>query len=103
MPSGQYCNKTLSGKFAQPYVLICDTYCPGGEMWGSESADAGGQGRIWAAAYPDILLARNELDGFTTMWCHLPQYADRSEREYLSTVMTGNGKPVVLAHRTFCP
>lgn len=37
------------------------------------------------------------------IWCHLPQYADRSEREYPSTVMTGNGKPLVLAHRTFCP
>lgn len=99
----QSCDRTLSGKFVQPYVSICDKYCLGGEMWGSESADAGGQGRIWASAYPDILLARNELDGFTTMWCHLPQYADRSEREYPSTVMTGNGKPLVLAHRTFCP
>ena len=62
----QSCDRTLSGKFVQPYVSICDKYCLGGEMWGSESADAGGQGRIWASAYPDILLARNELGGFTT-------------------------------------
>lgn len=73
----QYCNKTLSGKFAQPYASICDKYCPGGEMWGSESADAGGQGRIWASAYPDVLLAWNELGGFTTHMVSSPTICGR--------------------------
>lgn len=61
----------------QPYVLICGKYCPGDEMWGSESADAGGQGCIWASAYLDVLLARNELGGFTTHMVSSPTICGR--------------------------
>lgn len=44
-----------------------DKYCPGGEMWVTESGDAGGGGDTWASTYLDVLRTLNELGGFSTV------------------------------------
>ena len=38
-----------------------DKYVPGGEMWVTESGDAGGGGNTWASTYLDVLRTLNEL------------------------------------------
>lgn len=44
-----------------------DIYCPGGEMWVTESGDAGGGGDTWASTYLDVFRTLNELGGFSTV------------------------------------
>ena len=44
-----------------------DTYVPGGEMWVTESGDAGGGGDTWASTYLDVLRTLNELGSFCTI------------------------------------
>ncbi|MEE0510760.1 MAG: beta-glucuronidase [Peptococcaceae bacterium] len=50
--------------FAQTYAPMRDQYCPGGEMWVTESGDAGGGGDTWASTYLDVPRTLNELGGF---------------------------------------
>ena len=52
---------------ARVYVPTRDKYCPGGEMWVTESGDAGGGGDTWASTYLDVLRTLNELGGFATI------------------------------------
>ena len=44
-----------------------DQYCPNGEMWVTESGDAGGGGDTWASTYTDVFRTLNELGGFATV------------------------------------
>ncbi len=44
-----------------------DKYCPGGEMWVTESGDAGGGGNTWASTYADVFRTLNELGTFATI------------------------------------
>ncbi len=44
-----------------------DRYVPGGEMWVTESGDAGGGGDTWASTYLDVLRTLNELGSFCTI------------------------------------
>lgn len=52
---------------ARVYVPTRDKYCPGGEMWVTESGDAGGGGDTWASTYLDVFRTLNELGGFSTI------------------------------------
>ncbi|HBA50731.1 MAG TPA: beta-glucuronidase [Lachnospiraceae bacterium] len=54
-------------KFARTYAPMRDKYCPGGEMWVTESGDAGGGGDTWASTYLDVLRTLNELGGFASI------------------------------------
>ena len=42
-------------------------YVPGGEMWVTESGDAGGGGDTWASTYVDVFRTLNELGTFATL------------------------------------
>lgn len=53
--------------FARTYAPMRDKYCPGGEMWVTESGDAGGGGDTWASTYLDVLRTLNELGGFAAI------------------------------------
>ncbi|MCF0135117.1 MAG: beta-glucuronidase [Lachnospiraceae bacterium] len=50
---------------ARTYAPFRDQYCPGGEMWVTESGDAGGGGDTWASTYLDVLRTLNEAGGFS--------------------------------------
>lgn len=50
---------------AKIYAPLRDTYCPGGEMWVTESGDAGGGGDTWASTYLDVIRTLNEAGGFS--------------------------------------
>ncbi len=53
--------------FARTYVPLRDKYCPGAEMWVTESGDAGGGGDTWASTYLDVFRTLNELGSFATL------------------------------------
>ena len=44
-----------------------DKYCPGGEMWVTESGDAGAGGHTWASTYLEVPRTLNELGDFATV------------------------------------
>ena len=52
---------------AKAYVPFRDQYVPGGQMWVTESGDAGGGGNTWASTYLDVLRTLNELGSFATI------------------------------------
>ncbi len=54
-------------RFARTYAPLRDKYCPGAEMWVTESGDAGGGGDTWASTYLDVIRTLNELAGFSTV------------------------------------
>lgn len=49
---------------AKAYALLRDRYVPEGQMWVTESGDAGGGGDTWASTYLDVLRTLNELGSF---------------------------------------
>ncbi len=49
---------------AKTYAPLRDKYVPGGQMWVTESGDAGGGGCTWACTYLDVLRTLNELGSF---------------------------------------
>lgn len=53
--------------FARTYAPMRDKYVPGGEMWVTESGDAGGGGDTWASTYLDVIRTLNELGGFAAV------------------------------------
>lgn len=63
--SEEYLGTALN--FARTYSPLRDKYVPGGEMWVTESGDAGGGGDTWASTYLDVLRTLNELAGFATI------------------------------------
>ena len=52
---------------ARAYAPLRDCYVPGGQMWVTESGDAGGGGDTWASTYLDVLRTLNELGSFTAI------------------------------------
>ena len=52
---------------AKIYVPLRDKYVPGGQMWVTESGDAGGGGDTWASTYLDVLRTLTELGSFATI------------------------------------
>ena len=52
---------------AKSYASLRDKYVPGGQMWVTESGDAGGGGDTWASTYLDVLRTLNELGSFATI------------------------------------
>ena len=75
MPAAHWdSKKTLTDKYLAVAPNACkfnlplrDKYCPGGEMWVTESGDAGGGGDTWASTYVDVFRTLNELGTFTTL------------------------------------
>ena len=63
--SEPYLNTALY--FARTYAPMRDKYVPGGEMWVTESGDAGGGGDTWASTYLDVFRTLNELGGFASI------------------------------------
>lgn len=51
---------------ARSNAPLRDRYVPGGQMWVTESGDAGG-GDTWASTYLDVLRTLNELGGFSAV------------------------------------
>ena len=54
----------MAGMCARVFTKYCDKYCPGGEMWVTESGGAGAGGHTWAPTYFAVLLW-NKLMGNT--------------------------------------
>ena len=52
---------------AKTYASLRDKYVPSGQMWVTESGDAGGGGDTWASTYLDVLRTLNELGSFATI------------------------------------
>lgn len=63
--SEEYLDTAMS--FCRTYLPFRDKYCPGGEIWVTESGDAGGGGDSWASTYLDVLRTLNELGGFAAL------------------------------------
>ena len=57
----------VARRCALTYVPFRDKYVPGGQMWVTESGDAGGGGDTWASTYLDVLRTLNELGTFATV------------------------------------
>ena len=55
----------VARKNAQVYAPLRDRYVPDGQMWVTESGDAGGGGNTWASTYLDVLRTLNELGSFS--------------------------------------
>ena len=58
---------TVAGDCARQYLNRRDTYCPGGQMWVTESGDAGCGGNTWASTFVDVFRTLNELGDFATV------------------------------------
>ncbi len=75
MPAGHWDASEANGEAylnvainsCKTYIPFRDKYCPGGEMWVTESGDAGGGGDTWASTYLDVIRTLNELGGFATL------------------------------------
>lgn len=52
---------------AKVYAPLRDKYVPEGQIWVTESGDAGGGGNTWASTYLDVLRTLNELGSFSTI------------------------------------
>ena len=49
------------------HAALRDKYVPNGQMWVTESGDAGGGGNTWASTYLDVLRTLVELGSFATV------------------------------------
>ena len=58
---------SMAGACARAFAPYRDKYVPGGEMWVTESGDAGGGGDTWASTYMDVFRTLNELCEFATV------------------------------------
>lgn len=52
---------------AKAHTALRDKFVPGGQMWVTESGDAGGGGDTWASTYLDVLRTLNELGSYGTI------------------------------------
>jgi hypothetical protein len=55
----------MAGLCAKAFAPLRDKYVPGGEMWVTESGDAGGGGDTWASTYLDVFRTLNEFGSFS--------------------------------------
>ncbi len=75
MPKGHWQPEQANSEaFLQVPIACCkfhcgkrDEYVPGGEMWVTESGEAGGGGSSWSSTYLDVLRTLNELGGFSAL------------------------------------
>lgn len=58
---------SVAQEYARAHVFLRDRYIPGGQLWVTESGDAGGGGNTWASTYLDVLRTLNELGSFATV------------------------------------
>ena len=57
-----------AGHTARCFLSYRDKYAtPGGEMWVTESGDAGAGGHTWASTYAEVIRTLNEIGSFTTV------------------------------------
>ena len=56
-----------AGHTARCFSSYRDKYCPGGEMWVTESGDAGAGGHTWASTYLEVPRTLNEIGDFSTV------------------------------------
>ena len=56
-----------AGHTARCFSSYRDKYCPGGEMWVTESGDAGAGGHTWASTYLEVPRTLNEIGDFATV------------------------------------
>lgn len=52
---------------AKAHLPLRDQFVPNGQMWVTESGDAGGGGDTWASTYLDVLRTLNELGSFSAI------------------------------------
>ena len=57
----------MAGLSARSFASYRDKYCPGGEMWVTESGDAGAGGHTWASTYAEVIRTLNEIGSFATV------------------------------------
>lgn len=57
----------IAAHCARQYAPKRDRYVPGGQMWVTESGDAGCGGNTWASTYADVPRTLNELGEFCTV------------------------------------
>ena len=57
----------MAGMCARAFAPYRDKYCPGGEMWVTESGDAGAGGHTWASTYLEVPRTLNEFGDFCTV------------------------------------
>jgi len=57
----------MAGLCAKSLAPYRDKYCPGGQMWVTESGDAGAGGHTWASTYLEVPRTLNELGVFCTV------------------------------------
>jgi len=57
----------MAGFCARCFSKYRDKYVPGGEMWVTESGDAGAGGHTWASTYLEVPRTLNELGDFATV------------------------------------
>jgi len=57
----------VAASCARQYTARRDKYVPGGQMWVTESGDAGCGGNTWASTYMDVPRTLNELGEFCTV------------------------------------
>ena len=57
----------MAGNCARSFAPVRDSYVPGGQIWVTESADAGGGGNTWGSTYLDVPRTLNELGEFATV------------------------------------
>ena len=55
----------MAGRCARAFAPYRDKYCPGGQMWVTESGDAGGGGNTWGSTFMDVFRTLNELGEFS--------------------------------------
>ena len=56
-----------AGLTARCFAPYRDKYCPGGEMWVTESGDAGAGGHTWASTYLEVPRTLNEFGDFAAV------------------------------------
>lgn len=57
----------VAGDACRGYAPLRDQYCPGAQMWVTESGDAGCGGNTWASTFLDVPRYANELGEFGTV------------------------------------
>ena len=57
----------MAGMCARAFAPYRDKYCPGGEMWVTESGDAGAGGHTWASTYLEVPRELNEFGEFASV------------------------------------
>ncbi len=57
----------MAGMCARAFVSYRDKYCPNGEMWVTESGDAGAGGHTWASTYLEVPRELNEFGEFASV------------------------------------